>query len=120
MRAPVATLPPERSAREVAEELTADELGAVLVEGPHGPMGVVSERDVVTLVGSGGDLEDTQAADLMTPELIWIGAGESIATAALRMQHTGVRHLPVRRSDGTVVGMVSVRDLLGILAGLGR
>ncbi|MCE3553150.1 CBS domain-containing protein [Pseudonocardia sp. RS11V-5] len=120
MRVPVASVPAERTAREVAEELAADEVGAVLVDGPHGPIGLVSERDVVTLLGTGGDPDVVQAVDLMDGELVWVGARESIATAAMRMRHTGVRHLPVKRSDGVIVGMVSVRDLLTVLAGTER
>lgn len=45
MRGPVvARVDPVLTLREVAEELAADEVGVVLVEGPHGPAGVLSER----------------------------------------------------------------------------
>ncbi|GEL23642.1 CBS domain-containing protein [Pseudonocardia sulfidoxydans NBRC 16205] len=117
MRAPVATVAEHCSAREIAEELVADEIGAVLVTGPHGPIGIVSERDVVTALATGGDLDRLQAADLMTTEIVWADPQDAIGEVAQRMHEARVRHVPVRAASGAVAGIVSVRDVLEPLAG---
>jgi CBS domain-containing protein len=114
MRRSVAAVREERTVREVAEELAADEVGAVLVDGPHGPVGILSERDVVVFLGSGGDPDQAQAADLMTPDVLGVAPGEPIRSAGARMLDGGIRHLPVWR-DGRVVGLVSLRDVAGIV-----
>ncbi|GJF02993.1 hypothetical protein PSD17_19540 [Pseudonocardia sp. D17] len=116
LRAPVASIPAERSAREVAEELVADEVGAVLVDGSHGPVGIVSERDVVTALATGSDLDRLQAADLMSTELVWADPDDGIGDVARRMHEANVRHMPVRGASGAVAGIVSVRDVLDVLA----
>lgn len=115
MRRPVATVPTGRTVIEVAEELTADEVGAVIVETPHGPVGLISERDVVVLLGTGGDPATAQAIDVMTAELVWADAEESIRDVAERMQQAGVRHVPIRGEDAAVQGIVSIRDVLAVL-----
>ena len=57
------------SLRSVAQELTADEIGAVLVEAGGGTVGLISERDLVTVLATGGDIDTAQAADIMTGDL---------------------------------------------------
>lgn len=99
---------------EVAEELIADEIGAVLVDGPHGPAGVLSERDIITVLANGGDPDVRQAGEVMTPDILWAAPNESISAVARRMCDAGVRHIPIRHG-ATVVGVVSMRDVLEVL-----
>lgn len=115
MRGPVvARVDQSLTLREVAEELAADEVGAVLVDGPRGPLGVVSERDIVTVLATGGDPEAHQAGEAMSPDIVWASANESIGAVARRMCEAGIRHIPI--GDGRhVVGVVSMREVLGAL-----
>lgn len=100
--------------REVARVLTDDEIGAVLVESPGGPIGLVSERDLVGAVAAGDDLDDRQVADLMITDLVTARPGDTIRSVAALMDDAGVRHILV--VDGVaVVGLVSVRDVLTVL-----
>jgi predicted enzyme related to lactoylglutathione lyase len=69
---------------------------------------------VVGTVAAGRSLDEVQAADVMTPELVWAGPDDSIADTASLMLDAGVRHLPV--GDGAeAVGVVSARDVLDVL-----
>lgn len=102
------------SLRVVAEELTAGEIGAVLVRARGTVVGLVSERDLVAVVASGGDVESVQAAEVMSTELITVGAGTSIAATGEAMLEAGVRHVLVDRDTG-IVGVVSIRDVLAVL-----
>jgi len=100
--------------RVVAEELTAGEIGAVVVRARGTVVGLVSERDLVAVVASGGDVESVQAADVMSTELVTVGAGTSIAATGEAMLEAGVRHVLVERDTG-IVGVVSIRDVLAVL-----
>ncbi|HXV94100.1 MAG TPA: CBS domain-containing protein [Pseudonocardia sp.] len=114
----VAAVDTGRSLRDVADELLADEIGAVLVTDVHGPVGVLSERDLVAIVASGRDPDAVQAGDAMTTELVWAGPDDSVRRVGMLMRDAGVRHVPV--GDGReVVGVVSVRDVLAVLLGPG-
>jgi CBS domain-containing protein len=50
----VAEVDSARTLRSVAEELVADEVGIVLVRTPGRPSGLLSERDLVTVLAAGG------------------------------------------------------------------
>jgi CBS domain-containing protein len=104
----------EESLRLVAQELAADEVGTVLVSAPGRPAGLISERDLVTILASGGDLDNRQAADIMTTDLVAAEPGDSIASVGRLMREAGVRHIVVRDGDA-VVGLVSIRDVLAVL-----
>lgn len=111
MRGPVATVDEGRTMREVATTLAADEIGAVLVDGSHGPVGIVSERDITVALGTGDDPDTVQARDLMSTDLITAGPDEPVVAIVDLMLAAGVRHLPVI-ADGRPVGMVSTRDIV--------
>lgn len=107
----LATVEQHDSVRDVAAELTANDIGAVLVSSPVGPVGIVSERDVVNVAAMGVDLEAEQVKTLMTVDLITASATDSIAAVGKLMVRAGVRHVAVR--DGSrVIGVVSMRDVL--------
>src|SRR3954451_15083595 len=52
------------------------------------------------------------AKDLMTTPVITLPSDSTLADAWAVMQRRSFRHLPVTSLDGTLVGMVSDRDLL--------
>ncbi|MHC1557824.1 CBS domain-containing protein [Actinomycetospora sp. C-140] len=126
----LATVPPDTSLQEVAEELAMDEIGVVVVQYGHEPIGVVSERDLVAVVANGGTL-DTQASDLMTVDLVSASEDTPVVAVARLMLDAGVRHVLVRSEGGgddgndgddgddgdAVVGIVSMRDIVGFLLG---
>lgn len=114
MRAPVAAVETETSLREIAEILADNEIGAVAVTRHDAVIGLVSERDLVAAMARGAASETTTAADIMSTDLLTIGPTETVKTAAERANAALVRHLPVL-DGGSVVGFVSVRDLLAVL-----
>lgn len=97
----------------VAELFVEDSIGAVVVRGPDGPVGIVSERDVVAAVVDGLDLEADRASDVMAVDIVTIDADRPISAAADAMVSGAVRHLPVM-ADGVLVGVVSIRDVLAV------
>lgn len=105
---------PGESLRSVAQELVADEIGVVFVRTPGGPVGLISERDLVNALVGGGDFDTRQAADIATTDLVVAQAEDSIASVGQLMLKSGVRHIAVREG-GTVVGLVSIRDVLAVL-----
>jgi CBS domain-containing protein len=110
----LATVEQHDSVRDVARELSANDIGAVLVSSPVGPVGIVSERDVVTVAALGVDLDAEQVKTLMSVDLVTASATDPIAVVGRQMVRAGVRHVAVR--DGhKVIGVVSMRDVLDAL-----
>jgi signal-transduction protein with cAMP-binding, CBS, and nucleotidyltransferase domain len=119
----LATVDPDATLQDVAEELALDELGLVLVQYGAEPVGVVSERDLVTVIASGGDLE-SQAASLMTVDLVSVSEDTPVLDVARLMIDAGVRHILVRGEGpardpggGPVTGIVSMRDVVAFVLG---
>lgn len=106
------TVEQHESLREVAKELAADEIGVLLVRSPIGPVGLISERDVVAVVAAGGDLEREQVRSVMSVDLVTAASTESIASVGRLMIDAGVRHVAIRGDDGRITGLVSIRDVL--------
>jgi CBS domain-containing protein len=114
MSTPVATVDPGSTLLDVAGELLADEVGAVLVSSGPGPVGLLSERDLITVAATGDDLAVVQAGQAMTADLTWAAPEASIREVGVLMLEAGVRHVPV--GDGRrAVGVVSARDVLAVL-----
>ena len=112
---PVATVEGGASLSEAAEELAADDVGALLVL-EHGVLvGVVSERDVVRHIAEHANPDHLDVRDLMTVDVVSAAPDDSILEVAHSLLNAGVRHLPVLQA-GMIAGMVSARDVLGVLA----
>jgi CBS domain-containing protein len=111
------TVPADATLQEVAEELALDEVGVVVVERDGDPVGVVSERDVVAAIAADGDL-DTQAADMMSMDLVTAPDHTAVVDVARLMIEARVRHVLVRddkEEGGRLAAIVSIRDLVELL-----
>lgn len=100
------------SLRAVARILWSESIGILVVGDERRPLGVISERDVVTDLARGGDPDTRTARDAMTSYLISARREDPIYDAAAQMLDDMIRHMPVVDGDGRIVGIVSVRDLL--------
>lgn len=111
---PIATIDHEASLEEGAEALAADEVGAVLVLADGALVGILSERDVVRHLGAGATLSHLRVSEAMTNELTTVQVDDTVLAAGRSMSEAGVRHLPVLQGN-LIAGMVSMRDLFGVL-----
>src|SRR3954462_10221133 len=99
----------EQAARKMADL----DIGALPVCNPEKRLeGMITDRDIaVKVVAAGQDPKSTKVRDLADqPEVVTIGADDSIDEALRTMKDKKVRRLPV--IDGRqVVGMISQGDL---------
>jgi CBS domain-containing protein len=91
--------------------------GCVHVLDGDRPIGIFSERDVMSRVLLRGlDTSTTTVGQVMTPRPTTLSVGDPPAHAIHRMVSQGFRHLPITR-DGELAGSISVRDLLRYIDG---
>jgi CBS domain-containing protein len=110
-RAPV-LVAADQTLRAVAHTLWTESVGALVVGDAQRPVGVISERDVVAALAQGADPDVATAGDVMTRYVISARPHDPLFDAASQMLDDAIRHMPVVDGNGTVVGMVSVRDLI--------
>lgn len=88
----------------------------IVIDDDNRVAGVLSERDIVKGLGDAEtDLEETVVGDLMTRSVITILPTDSFADAVLAMKTHDIRHLVVMQANKPV-GILSIRDLLGVFA----
>ncbi|MCC9595954.1 MULTISPECIES: CBS domain-containing protein [unclassified Rubrivivax] len=103
---------PDDSVFAALELLAAHEIGALLVMDGGRLVGVVSERDYTRKVAlQGRNSRETRVAEIMTRDVVRVPPAAPMHECMALMSEHRVRHLPV--VDGsTVLGMISMRDLL--------
>ena len=83
----------------------------VVVDRDHQVTGIVSERDIIRHLSTGGTTADTLTKNIMTSKVITV---ENNVTSAQLMQlitEHRIRHVPITR-DGKLVGIVSIGDVV--------
>ena len=105
---------PGVSVRDATRLMAARHIGAVLVIGDGGLLGIFTERDAMNRVLAPAlDPDATQVSEVMTVKPM-TGETSMRAVDALRLLHeNGFRHLPVVGDDGSAIGIVSLRDFVG-------
>jgi CBS domain-containing protein len=114
MRVRLVTARPEERAAEAIRRMLDAGIGSVVVCDDTAAVGIFTERDVLRLAGEGADFETLLLRSVMTPDPLTIRADDEILAAAQLMGERKLRHLPVVE-DGNLVGIVSMRDVLGFL-----
>jgi CBS domain-containing protein len=99
---------------EAVRIMTKNNVGIVSVLDGDKLVGVFSERDVVRrVVDTGLDPVRTPVEVVMTTDLVVADADEDCQSAIHKLDQANIRHLPVV-SEGQLVSMLSIRDLLRV------
>ena len=106
---------PRATLRDAAGRMWKQQSGSLVITEDAGILGIITERDIMKAVARGDDLDATPVSAVMTRSVLTVTPETSIAEAAQHMATRWIRHLPVV-SNGELVGMVSQRDLCGVLA----
>jgi len=101
---------------EAARKMWKQQTGSLLVVDGEDLVGIVTERDILKAVANGISLNETRISEVMSKDLMTVGPGTSLREAAKVMADKWIRHLPVL-DGGKLVGVLSQRDLAGVLAG---
>ena len=103
---------PDESVYSALELLARYEVGALMVMDGGRLVGVFSERDYTRKIAlQGRNSKETQVADIMTRHVFTVAPGTGTRACMAMMSERKIRHLPVL--DGsTVLGMISIRDIL--------
>jgi CBS domain-containing protein len=101
----------EDTLAEAARLMHDHQSGSAIVMGEEGP-GIITERDVLRAVAEGVDVNATKVPDYMTAGAITATIHWDVVEAARQMIAGRFRHLIVMADDGSVEGMLSIRDLM--------
>lgn len=108
----VLTVAPETLVSDLLSGLVTRNVGAMVVVGPDGLVGIVSERDVVRMLHEhGAGALRRRVVDIMSSRVITCGPNDSVDDLSVLMTTNRVRHVPVLH-DGQLAGIVSIGDVV--------
>jgi CBS domain-containing protein len=116
MSSPVVTLDEGATSNKVANLMDENKLGCLIVTNKTGkPVGIITERDLVIRVLAKNLKPDAvKAKEIMTSPLVTIEPEATVSEAARRMSRLNIRRLGVIYK-GSLVGVVSSKDILGVM-----
>ncbi len=112
MRKNPKTVGPRTSVRSAAKHMRDERIGSLFVKKGSQFIGIVTDTDLVRrAVATNKDLNKMTVEAIMTTPIATIESTRTAQDAHDMMGDLGVRHLGVT-DGGTIVGVISVRDLL--------
>jgi CBS domain-containing protein len=112
---------PGDTALEAARLMRQHHVGDVLIVENRGgrriPVGIVTDRDLVLeVMAQGLDPATIRVSDMVMSELVTIRKGAGLFEAIEYMHAKGVRRLPVVDGSGGLIGILTLDDLIELLA----
>ena len=108
----VATVQREETIQAAARRMREMDVGSLPVLDGQAVVGMVTDRDItIRGVADGMVAQESRVADVMTPEVRWCRADDSIEELMEEMGDAQVRRLPVLDGSNEVVGIVALGDL---------
>ncbi|MFN3744493.1 MAG: DUF294 nucleotidyltransferase-like domain-containing protein [Hyphomicrobiaceae bacterium] len=113
MRVPPLTAPGTTSLKEAMALLLEKGVSSVFVASPEHGIGIVTERDVLRAIATGGAAALARPLDeIATRPLHTVDQDAFVYRAIGRMDRLSIRHLGVVGPDGALVGALTTRNLL--------
>ena len=103
---------PDAKLSAAVKLLSERRIGAVLVMSQGRLEGILSERDIVRVLGErGAGVLDEPVSSVMTRKVVSCGEKDTVSEIMETMTRGKFRHLPVVE-DGRVVGLISIGDIV--------
>jgi CBS domain-containing protein len=111
----------ETTIADAAQLMRRHHVGDLIIAEADGdeprPVGIITDRDIVlSVVAPGLDPNVITVGDLMGEDLVTAHEDLGVAECIYRMRSRGVRRLPVVNDRGSLVGIVTVDDLIEMLS----
>jgi CBS domain-containing protein len=109
----VVSVRPEMTVLDAIKVLASEDVGAAIVMTGNRLAGILSERDYTRkVILQGRSSNTTRVEEIMTSNVVCVSPRTKARECMALMTEKQIRHLPVL-DEGRVVGMVSIRDIVG-------
>lgn len=108
----IISVTPEMTLASAVKLLSERRIGAVMVMSGQRIDGILSERDIVRVIGERGAAAlDEQVGAVMTRKVVHCRPSDTVGAIMEKMTTGKFRHLPVVRDD-KIVGLISIGDVV--------
>lgn len=81
------------------------------------PVGIITDRDIVVeIIAQEVDLDAVTAEDVMSYDLVCVRQSDGIWETLVQMRSKGIRRMPVVNENGGLEGILTMDDLIELLA----
>ena len=106
---------------DAAKLMRENHIGSVVIvdESARGriPVGMLTDRDIaIAVVAQALDPRTLTAGEVMSGELVTANEQDDMLDTLQRMRRRGIRRVPVLTAAGTLAGIVTLDDLLELVA----
>ena len=115
-RSEVVTVEPDDTVAEIVLKMADEDVGSVVVVDDDQPTGIVTDRKIALALGEATDVTDMTADELATGNLVIGRTDMTVFDAAELLRDEGIRRLPLVDEDGQLEGIVTLDDILVLLA----
>jgi CBS domain-containing protein len=116
----IATASPTESVRVAARRMAEHGVGSLVVvaaDTTDRAVGILTDRDIVIrCIATNGDPDRTPVVKVMSAPVQVVGEDASIEDAVSKMAVAGIRRLIVMGKDHSIVGILSLDDILDLLS----
>lgn len=105
------TVLPSDTVQQVAQLMSDKRVSSAFIVDNDVLLGIVTDRDLRVRFVARALPPETPVRDIMTPDLLWVDASETIFATTLLMTQRRFHHLPVKE-HGQTVGIVTTSDLI--------
>ena len=112
MITPVITLSENASVLNTVKLMAENDIGCIVVTNSNGQVcGILSERNVIRVLGAKGFIENLKVKDIMSRNVYCMREENTIVEALRVMLERKIRHLSVVDNRSTLKGIVTLRDV---------
>ncbi|WP_254765703.1 CBS domain-containing protein [Salinilacihabitans rarus] len=101
---------------DVVEKMATENVGSVVIVEDGSPVGIVTDRTIALSIREVDDVADQTVDDLMAADLATVSADAGVFDVIRTLSDEGVRRVPVVDDGGSLEGIVSLDDLIVLLA----
>jgi len=116
----VVTIHRQATVEDAARLMRSNHIGDVVVvdaADTNVPVGILTDRDIVVeVIAPGRAAAQTSVGSIMTSPVLTLREDDGLMQALDKMSQRGVRRAPVVDRDGRLRGLISVDDLVRLLA----
>lgn len=113
MNTDISTVSPSTSLQELAQKMSHNESGCVIVTDDQNKIvGVITDRDIaIRCVAESHHAAETTAQQIMTLEILYCKDTDDVDSVAVTMHQNKVRRLIVLNAEKQMVGTVTIGDI---------
>lgn len=113
----VVSVSPHTTIGFVSDLMKQKKIGCVIITENHKPVGIVTDRDLAIRVDlTNNETSSHEISTIMTTDVSTIRKDTGIFEAVQVMKSSKVRRLPVVDMSGRLVGLITVDDIIRLLA----